>query len=281
MKQFTRKEILDRLHAKMDMGKGLIIGGAGIGLVAQAEEKAGIDVIMAYNTGPYRMDGLVSFMGYMSYSDSNADTMSLAGTILPVVKNTPVVAGVGVSDPYRNPEKMVDEFMKVGFSGITTVPCNGSYEYGIFRKIIDRLDIGVPREAEVMKYCSRNDIFTIEYVFTEEEMRMMCQAGVDVVAIHTGGTVGGTTGKVIQDMYNKSMEEACEHSQRMYEIAKSENPDVIVVNHGSVFTNPEAVAECYRRTDLDGNVGASSVERIPVEEKITELIKAYKSLKLR
>lgn len=281
MKQFTRKEILNRLHMKMDSGKGLIIGGAGIGLVAQAEEYSGIDIIMAYNTGLYRMDGLVSFIGYLSYSDSNADTMSLARTILPVVKNTPVVAGVGVSDPYRNPERMVDEFIREGFSGITAVPCNGSYEYGVFRKIIDRMGIGVPREAEVMKYCNKNDIFTIEYVFTEEEMRMMCQAGVDVVAIHTGGTVGGTTGKIIQDMHNKSMEEVCEFSQHMYEIAKSENPDVIVVNHGSIFTNPETVAECYKRTDIDGNIGASSIERIPVEEKITKLVKAYKSLRLR
>lgn len=277
MRQFTRKEILDRLHAKLASGKALIVGGAGTGLVGQAEDRAGIDIIMAYNTGPYRMDGLMSFIGYMSYGDSNADTLSLARSVLPVVNNTPVVAGVGASDPYRVPERMVDEFMRLGFSGITTVPCNGSYEHGRFRQIIDALDIGVPREAKVMRYCRDNDIFTIEYVFTEEEMRMMCQAGVDVVAIHTGGTVGGA----VQQGFAREMEEACAFSQRMYEIAKSENPDVIVINHGSVFTNPEACAKCYQLTDLDGNVGASSVERIPVEEEIVRVVKEFKALRLR
>lgn len=277
MRQFTRKEILENLNAKIEKKRPLIIGSAGYGIIAQVADRAGIDIIMAYNTGPYRMDGHTSFIGYLPYSDSNADTLWLGQSVLNVVESTPVVAGIGIGDPYRNPQRLINQMMDMGFSGITTVPCSGSYQHGDFRKIIDRLGIGVLAEIELIKWCRQEDIFTIEYAFNPEEVRAFVNAGVDILAVHVGGTTGGLAGakKV------RPMDEALNFSQDMLEIARQENPDVIVVNHGGLFIDAESCGELFKRTDIQGNIGASSIERIPVENEIARVVKEFKSLKLR
>lgn len=273
---YTRKEIKEKLRAQVLRREPIIIGGAGIGLVAKAADRAGIDIIMAYNTGPFRMDGAASLCGYLPYGDANAITLDLGNRLLNVVKNTPVIAGVGASDPYRNIPRLIGQMMDMGFSGITNVPALGSYE-GVIRDQIDALGCGVPEEVKMVAYCDKKDIFTIAYAFTEEDVRNFVNAGVDIVGVHVGGTVGGMTGSRV----SRSIESACEMTQRYYDIAMKENPDVLVVTHGGPFEDPVTVSQVFQNTSVHGFIGASSIERIPVERAIHQVVTEFKALRLR
>ncbi len=276
MARFTRVEIKEALRRQVERKEPVIIGGAGIGLVAKVADRAGIDLIMAYNTGPFRMDGAASLCGYLPYGDANAITEQLGNRMLKLVESTPVIAGVGASDPYRNIPMFIDHLMEMGFSGITNVPALGSYE-GVIRDQIDSIGYGVPEEVKMIAWCSRNDIFTVAYAFTEQDVRDFVQAGVDIVGVHVGGTTGGTVGSKT----SRSIEEACEMTQRYYEIAMQENPDVLVVTHGGPFEDPESVSQVFQKTSVHGFIGASAVERIPVEKAVTQVVKEFKSLRLR
>lgn len=273
---FTRKDIRTKLREQVARKEPIILGGAGIGLVAKAADRAGIDLIMAYNTGPFRMDGAASLCGYLPYGDANAITMQLGNRMLKLVKNTPVIAGVGASDPYRNIPRFIDELMEMGFSGITNVPALGSYE-GVIRDQIDELGYGVPEEVKMIGACSRKDIFTVAYAFTEQDVRDFVAAGVDIVGVHVGGTSGGMVGT----QKTRSIESACEMTQRYFEIAMKENPDVFVVTHGGPFEDPESVRQVFQNTDVHGFIGASSIERIPVERAVTQVVTEFKGLRLR
>lgn len=276
MKNYSRKEILESLHEKIRKKEPIIIGGAGVGIVAKCADMAGIDLLMAYNTGPFRMDGHPSCIGYMAYGDCNAITLDLGRIFCNVVKNTPVIAGVGVADPYRDIECFVDQLLTIGFSGITNVPTAGVYTHW-FRERIDSAGVGYPEEVKMIRMCHKKDIFTIAYTFTEEELRAMIDAGVDAVGIHVGATSGGTVGW----QGAVSMDEACETIQRLYEIAMAENPNLIVTVHGGPIEGPREVQECFLRTDVHGFIGASSIERLPLERAVLETVTAFKSLKLR
>lgn len=276
MKRFSRKEIREKLRKQVSEKEPIIIGGAGIGLVAKAEDAAGIDLIMAYNTGPFRMDGAASLCGYLPYGDANEITRSLGERLLKVVDNTPVIAGVGTSDPYRVIPRFVDELMEMGFSGITNVPALGSYE-GVIRDQLDELGCGVPEEVKMISYCNKKDFFTVGYVFTEQDVRDFVQAGVDIIGVHVGGTVGGMVGS----KSSMSIDRACEITQHYYDIALSENPDVFVVTHGGPFESPESVSKVLSATSVHGFIGASSIERIPIERAITQVVREFKNLKLK
>ncbi len=196
--------------------------------------------------------------------------------MLKLVQNTPVIAGVGASDPYRNIPMFVDHLMEMGFSGITNVPALGSYE-GIIRDQIDEIGYGVPEEVNMIAMCNKKDIFTVAYAFTEQDVRDFIQAGVDIVGIHVGGTVGGTVGS----KQSRSIDEACEMTQRYFDIAMQENPNVIVVTHGGPFEDPESVSQVFQKTSVHGFIGASAVERIPVERAVTQVVKEFKALHLK
>jgi predicted TIM-barrel enzyme len=274
--RFTRGEIRARLAKKVAAGTPFVFGGAGIGLVAKAADRAGIDVLMAYNTGPFRMDGHGSLSGYLAYGDSNAITLELAAHILPVVANTPVIAGVGAADPYRDTQRLVAKMMEAGFSGITNVPTAGIYD-GTFRQHIDATNLGYPSEIELIAECSRRDIFTVAYAFTPEEAAAMTDAGADVIGAHVGLTVGGFVGAA--DV--PAIEEACRRIEGMTEAARRARSDVWVVAHGGPFEDPDSVQHVYDRVDVDGFLGASSIERLPVERAIVATIEEFRSLKLR
>ena len=271
-----RQEIIARFKDKIARGEPLILGGAGIGLVAKVIDRAGIDVIMAYNTGPFRMDGHGSLSGYLAYGDSNQMTLDLAGKILPVVKNAPVVAGIGAADPYRDPIRLIDTMVDLGYSGITNVPTTGLYD-GNFRRQIDSTNLGYPREIELITACREKDVFTVAYAFNEDEVRAMAAAGADIIGAHVGLTSGGMIGS--QFVYD--LDEACAETERMVEAAKSENPEVMVVSHGGPFEDPESVKVCFEQTSVDGYLGASSIERLPVERALTEMMNGFTSLRLR
>ncbi|WP_314146633.1 phosphoenolpyruvate hydrolase family protein [uncultured Leifsonia sp.] len=276
MTQFTRQQILDRLARRRAAKEPLVLGGAGIGLVAKAADRAGIDVLMAYNTGPFRMDGHGSLSGYLAYGDSNAMTIDLARHILPVVEDTPVVAGIGAGDPYRDTARLIDDLIALGYSGITNVPTAGIYD-GTFRRHIDATDLGYPKEIDLVVACNRRDVFTIAYAFTPEEAAQMADAGADVIGAHVGLTVGGMIGAKEAD----ALDDACDRISAMTAAARAIRPDVYVVAHGGAFDEPEAVQTAYDRTDVDGFLGASSIERLPVERAIASTVDSFRALTLR
>lgn len=276
MGQFTRQEINKSLRAKIAKKEPIIMGGAGVGLIAKIADRAGIDIIMGYNTGPFRMDGHGSLSGYLAYGDSNQITLTLGEHLLKVVKNTPVIGGIGAADPYRNISKLIDEMIELGFSGITNVPTAGLYN-GAFRQQIDGTELGYPEEVKLIEMCNKKDVFTVAYVFSEEEARLMAEAGADIIGAHTGLTIGGTIGAVKA----LNLDEACEKTQKMCEAAKAVNPNVLVVSHGGPFEYVESVKYCLEHTDVDGYLGASSIERLPVEKAITDTINGFKALRLR
>ena len=272
----TRSEIVAALKAKVAQGEPIVAGGAGIGLVAKVIAEAGIDLIMAYNTGSFRMDGHGSLSGYLAYGDSNRMTIDLASRILPVIGDTPVIAGIGAADPYRDPFRLIDTMQELGYSGITNVPTTGLYD-GNFRRQIDETNLGYPREIDLIRECNRKDVLTLAYAFSIEECKAMADAGADVIGAHVGLTIGGMIGSQTA----LDIDRACDITQEMLEAAKSVNPDVLVVAHGGPFDDPESVAVAFERTDVDGYLGASSIERLPVEKALAEVVKSFQGLKLR
>jgi predicted TIM-barrel enzyme len=276
MKKFSREEILERLYGKIALRQPIIIGGAGIGLVAKCADKAGIDIIMAYNTGPFRMDGHGSLAGYLAYGDSNAITLQLARQILPVVENTPVVGGIGAADPYRDIDRLIDDMIMIGYSGITNVPTAGLYD-GTFRKHIDDTHLGYPEEVKLIRKCHDKNIFTLAYAFSPSECIAMAEAGADVIGTHVGLTVGGLIGA----QASLSLDDACVKTEEMVQAARSVNPNIITVAHGGPFEDPKSVQVVFEKTSVDGYLGASSIERLPVEKAIMQIISEYKDLKLK
>ena len=277
MKQFSRQEILDRLREKIKNNQPIVMGGAGIGLVAKAADKAGIDMIMAYNTGPMRMDGHGSFAGYLAYSDSNAVTMELGSKILLVVENTPVIAGIGAGDPYRDIGQLITKMMEIGFSGIINVPTAGVYG-GEMRQHIDHTGLGYPKEIDLIRMCNERDIFSVAYVYDRDQAMKMTEAGVDIVSPHVGYTTGGMVA-ARQDVA-PDLENACELTEEMCSAARSVRSDVILISHGGPFNDPESVQYCFDHTSVHGYMGASSIERIPVEKAITEVVTQFRALKI-
>lgn len=273
---FTRSEILGRLRAKIDRNAPIVMGGAGIGLVAKVIDRAGIDIIMAYNTGPFRMDGHGSLAGYLAYGDANAITLSLAAKILPVVENTPVIGGIGAADPYRPMDGMIDAVMAAGYSGVTNVPTAGIYD-GKFRQHIDHTGLGYPKEIELVGKCRARDIFTVAYAFDAAEARAMAEAGADVIGAHVGLTTGGMIGAGAA----AGLDEACDSIARMRDAALAARPDTIIVAHGGPFEDPTSVQRCYDRVRVHGFLGASSIERLPVEAALTQTVEDYRALVLR
>lgn len=276
MTGMTRAQIRDRFTARVLARQPLVLGGAGVGLVAKAASHAGIDALMAYNTGPFRMDGHGSLAGYLAYGDSNAMTIDLARHILPVAINTPVLAGIGAADPYRDPFRLIAELLELGFSGITNVPTAGIYD-GAFRAHIDATNLGYPREIELVTECHKRDVFSLAYAFSPDEAAAMTAAGADVIGAHVGLTVGGFIGA----QRAATLDEGCERVDAIARAARSVRPDVWVVGHGGPFDEPANVQVLFDRVDVDGFLGASSIERLPVERAVAATIESFRELRLR
>jgi predicted TIM-barrel enzyme len=274
--QHTRRGVLERLSATLAGGRPLVIGGAGIGLVAKAAEHGGIDLVMVYNTGPFRMAGHGSLAGYLAYGDANAMTMALGHEVLNAVEETPVIGGIGAADPFRDIGRLIDEFMAMGFSGITNVPTTGLYQ-GAFRRHIDATNLGYPREIDLVRMCRERDIFTLAYAFSPEEAAAMADAGADVIGAHVGLTSGGWIGAEER----MDIDAACEATQAMLEAARTARADVLVVAHGGPFEDPASVARVLATTDVVGYLGASSIERLPVERAVSGVVREFKALPFR
>lgn len=277
MLKHTRSEIIKDLKAKIANGYPIIGGGAGTGISAQCEEAGGIDLIVIYNSGRYRMAGRGSLAGLLSYGNANEIVKEMAYEILPAVKNIPVLAGVCGTDPFMLRDSFLKELKNMGFAGIQNFPTVGLID-GVFRANLEETGMSYKLEVECIKAARQLDMLTTPYVFNISEAKMMTEAGADVIVAHMGLTTNGKIGAKT----SKTMDECIVEIQEIVNTCKNINTDSIVLCHGGPIATPEDAQYVLDRViGIDGFYGASSMERLPTEIAITEQIKKFKSLSFK
>lgn len=269
-----RQTLLTKFRAMRDAGEPIIGGGAGTGLSAKCEEAGGIDLIVIYNSGRYRMAGRGSLAGMMPYGDANGVVMEMAGEVLPVVKNTPVLAGVCASDPFRLMDKFLDEVKASGFSGIQNFPTVGLID-GTFRANLEETGMGYDHEVELVRMAREKDMLTTPYVFNADDATAMAEAGADIIVCHigltTGGAIGAETGATLDQVPGMVDEWSA--------AALAVNPDVLILVHGGPVAMPEDAEFVLKNTaNCHGFYGASSMERLPTEIALTEQTRKFKQI---
>lgn len=275
MSFFTREQCLQRLHAQVQKGQPLIGGGAGTGLSARCAEAGGIDLIIIYNSGRFRMAGRGSLAGMMPYGDANQVVLEMACEVLPVVQNTPVLAGVCGTDPFRVMKLFLREIQARGFSGVQNFPTVGLID-GTYRQGLEETGMGFNKEVEMIAQARELGLLTCPYVFTEQEARAMAQAGADVLIPHMGLTTKG----VIGARTALTLEQAARRVQALHDAAHAVNPDILVLCHGGPIAEPADANFILQNTrGIVGFFGASSIERLPTELAITECVRRFKDLK--
>jgi predicted TIM-barrel enzyme len=273
----TRDEALVRLRAQVEAGRPIIGSGAGTGLSAKCAEAGGADLIIIYNSGRYRMAGRGSLAGLLPYGDANAIVVEMAGEVLPIVRETPVLAGVCGTDPFRVMRVFLRELRELGFSGVQNFPTVGLID-GLFRQNLEETGMGYALEIEMVREASGLGLLTAPYVFTPDDARAMAEAGADVLVPHMGLTTGGAIGAGTA----KTLDESVELVQAMRDAAVAENPDVLVLCHGGPIAEPEDAAYVLDRTaGVVGFFGASSMERLPTEVAMTETMRRFKSIQVK
>jgi predicted TIM-barrel enzyme len=271
-----RNEIVRRLKTQSDLGRPIIGCGAGTGLSAKLAEAGGADLIIIYNSGRYRMAGRGSLAGLMPYGDANQIVVEMAGEVLPVVKDIPVLAGVCGTDPFRRMETFLRQLHDLGFSGVQNFPTVGLID-GEFRANLEATGMGFDREIELINLAHKLDMFTSPYVFDAAQARAMVAAGADQIVAHVGLTTSGSIGAGV----SMSIDAAIQRVTNIAEAARSARSDVFVICHGGPFDEPEVVGQALRSMPaIDGFFGASSIERLPVERAITRQVQDFKMLAL-
>ena len=272
---YTRDEVLERLHDTLGKGEAIIAAGAGAGISAKFIEKGGADLIIIYNSGRFRMAGHGSTAGLMAYGDANAVAMEIGEfEVLPVVQETPVICGVHASDPRRRMWHWLLQVKDMGFSGVNNFPTHSIVD-GKFRQILEETGMSVQKEVEMVALARKMDLFSIVYVASPEESKAMAEAGADVIIAHVGTTIGGSIGVVDASM---TLNEAATATQRIIDAGKSVRDDVIYLSHGGPISTPSDAAFINEHTDAVGFVGASSLERMAVEDSLTNLTREFKSI---
>jgi predicted TIM-barrel enzyme len=270
----SRKEVRERLRKTLEAGRPVIAAGAGIGLSAKFAEKGGADLVIIYNSGRYRMTGYSSLCGYLPIGDANAIVKEMGEReVLPVTRDTPVIAGVFAADPTREMAHFLGELIDLGFSGVINFPSIAWIE-GELRAGLESSGLGFQREVDMIRIAGEAGLFTLAYVFTPDEAIAMAKAGVDSVVAHMGNTVGGSVGQP----HAIALEAAAELTQKIVDAARKENREIIALCHGGPIAVPSDFAFILDRTDVEGFVGASSMERLPVEVAIESTTKAFKAL---
>lgn len=271
IKAIERKEVLRRLREKIAQGKPLVGTGAGTGLSAKCEEKGGSDLIICYNSGVFRMQGRPSCCGLLPLGNANDTLLKLADEILPLVKDTPVIAGVYAQDPYRRMELFLKEVKELGFSGVQNFPSVGGFN-GRMGREFEEVGFGYDREVEMIAIAKELDLLTTPYAWDMDQVKKMMAVQPDVLVAHCGCTTGGTTG-VDTAM---TLDEAAEFCQEVYDYAVSINPETIVICHGGPLEGPADVEYLLQHTKgIGGFYGASSIERLPAEVAITETVRKF------
>ena len=275
MALFQRTEILERLRAKVASGQPIIGGGAGTGISAKCAEAGGIDLIVIYNSGRFRMGGRGSLAGMMPYGDANAIVMEMAREVLPVAKNTPVLAGVCGTDPFRVMKLFLRDVDAAGFSGIQNFPTVGLFD-GTFRQNLEETGMGYGLEVDMIATAHEMGLLTTPYNFNPDEAAAMAKAGADILIPHMGLTTKGTIGAESA----LTLEESAKRVQEMHDAAKRINKDILVLCHGGPIAEPEDAQYILDHTEgIVGFYGASSIERLPVEPAITGRVREFGDLK--
>ena len=270
----TRAEALERLRAQVEQGAPIVGAGAGTGLSAKCAEAGGADLIIIYNSGRYRMAGRGSLSGLMPYGDANAIVVEMAAEVLPIVSQTPVLAGVCGTDPFRLMPVFLEELRRIGFSGVQNFPTVGLID-GTFRQNLEETGMGFGHEVDMIRAARALDLLTAPYVFTPEEATAMAEAGADVLVPHMGLTTGGTIGAETA----KTLDDCVPLIQAMHDAAKAVNQDVLVLCHGGPIAEPDDAAYVLERTEgVVGFFGASSMERLPTERAMTENMRRFKAI---
>ena len=273
----AREESLRRLRAQIAKGSAIVGAGAGTGISAKFAERGGVDLIVIYNSGRYRMAGRGSAAGMMPYGDANAIVVDMAREVLPIVRDTPVLAGVCGTDPFRLMRVFLPQLRDMGFDGVQNFPTVGLID-GQFRQILEETGMSIQLEVDMIAKAHELDFLTCPYVFDEATAAAFARAGADVVVAHVNTTVAGSIGVKTAAM---SLDQAVERVQRMHDAAKAVNPEVIVLCHGGPIAEPADAEYVLSRTrGVAGFFGASSIERLATERAIEEQARAFKKLKL-
>jgi predicted TIM-barrel enzyme len=274
MSLFSREESLRRLRAQVAAGKPIVGGGAGTGLSAKCAEAGGIDLIIIYNSGRFRMAGRGSLSGMMPYGDANQIVLDMAREVLPVARNTPVLAGVCGTDPFRIMRLFLRELQAVGFSGVQNFPTVGLID-GTFRQGLEETGMGFGLEVDMIREAHDLGLLTCPYVFHEDEATAMTRAGADVLIPHMGLTTKGTIGARTA----LTLEEAARKVQALHDAAKKVRSDILVLCHGGPISEPEDAQYILDHTQgVVGFFGASSIERLPTEAAITGCVRRFKGM---
>lgn len=273
---FSREEIHARLDEQISSGKAIVGAGAGTGISAKCAQNGKVDMIIIYNSGRYRMAGRGSLAGLMPYGDANAIVMDMAREVLPIAKNTPVMAGVCGTDPFRDMAYFIRDVKHAGFSGVQNFPTVGLID-GKYRANLEETGMGYDLEVEMIREAHKQGLFTTPYVFDVEDAEKMTKAGADCLVAHMGlttkGSIGATTALTLDDCVTII--------QEIHDAAKKINPDIKVICHGGPIAEPEDATYVLARTKgVVGFFGASSIERLPTEVAIKEQVEDFKKIKL-
>lgn len=275
MSFFTREQCLERLRAQVAAGKPVIGGGAGTGISAKCAEAGGIDLIIIYNSGRFRMAGRGSLAGMMPYGDANQIVMDMAREVLPVARNTPVLAGVCGTDPFRIMKLFLRQVQEAGFSGVQNFPTVGLID-GTMRQGLEETNMGFGLEVDMVRAAGELGLLTCPYVFTEDEAQAMAQAGADVLIPHMGLTTKGSIGAKTA----LTLDDAVSRVQALCDAAKKIKPDILVLCHGGPISEPEDAEYVIKHTrGIVGFFGASSIERLPTEAAITNCVRRFKGIR--
>lgn len=274
MNKMTRIEIMDMYRKQIAEGKILVGVGAGTGITAKSSEKGGADMLIIYNSGRYRMAGRGSLAGLMAYGDANAIVVEMASEVLPVVKNTPVLAGVCGTDPFRVMDVFLKQLKDMGFSGVQNFPTVGLID-GVFRQNLEETDMGYGLEVEMIRKAHELDLLTTPYVFDPEQAKAMAEAGADILVAHMGLTTKGTIGAKTA----LTLDDCVEKIEAIIKAGREVNPDILVICHGGPIAEPQDAAYVIEKTEgIDGFFGASSIERFAAEVGIKNQTEAFKNI---
>ena len=269
-----RSEVLRRLHEQTAAGRALLGAGAGTGISAKFAERGGVDLIIIYNSGRYRMAGRGSMAGMLAYGDANAIVVDMAREVLPVVQDTPVLAGVNGTDPFRLMPVFLRELKQMGFDGVQNFPTVGLFD-GRIRAYLEETGFGYGLEVDMVRIAHELDMLTCPYVFNEDEAVAMTQAGADILVPHMGTTVKGAIGA----QTSMTLDEAAQRVQAMRDAAVRERPDIVVLCHGGPIAEPEDAQYIFDHTEgIDGFFGASSIERLATEPALESQTRRFKDL---
>src|SRR3954470_10890687 len=272
---YTRKEVVERLRATLKKGEPVIVAGVGTGISAKFIEKGGADLIIIYNAGRFRMAGRGSTCGLMAYGDANAIAMEIGEhEVLPIVEEVPVICGVHATDPRRRMWHWLGKVKDMGFSGVNNFPTHCIVD-GQFRQILEETGMSVKKEFEMVRLARKMDLFTIVYVSTPDEAKAMAEAGADAIIAHVGTTVGGSIGVKAAVV---TMDEAVKRCQAIIEAARQVRKDIFFLSHGGPISAPDDAAYVNKHSDCVGFVGASSLERLAVENSLTDLTRRLKGI---